>query len=115
MRDARLRTFHAILPCNNRGAVFLLSVYVTALVLLVLSGLSLQRTTHEQRMAIISRDSQQAFWLAEAGMDQAIQRIRQSPMNVNTTTPFSSLSSTGTLTVTIVQSLTAPTWIQPIP
>ncbi|MBI3996784.1 MAG: hypothetical protein HY352_03925, partial [Candidatus Omnitrophica bacterium] len=49
-----------------------------------------------------------AFWLAEAGLDQAIKRIRQSPMNVDTTTPFLS-------TVTIAQSLTAPTWADPIP
>ncbi|MBI3997278.1 MAG: hypothetical protein HY352_06440, partial [Candidatus Omnitrophica bacterium] len=81
-------TSHRFLCDNQRGAAFLLAVYFAALTLLLFGGISFQRTTMEIRAAQLARDQQQAFWLAEAGLDQAIKRIRQSPMNVDTTTPF---------------------------
>ena len=60
---------------NSRGAAFLLSVYIAALTLLLLGGVSLQRTATEVRAADISRNSQQAFFLAEGGLDQALKAV----------------------------------------
>lgn len=97
---------------DNRGAVVLLTVYVLSLMLLVIGGVSLQRSTHEQYLSQIARDHQQAFWVAETGLDLAIQRIRQNPMNVDTA-PYP--NKPPSLTITIGQSLTPPTWTQPIP
>lgn len=74
------RTSQFVLPGNDRGAVFLLAVYLTALFLLVLSGISLQRSTHEQRMSTIARDTQQAFWLAEAGLDRALNCVQDNEL-----------------------------------
>ena len=58
---------------NARGAAFLLSVYLAALTLLLLGGVSFQRTATEVRASQLSRDLGQAFFLAEAGMDHALQ------------------------------------------
>ena len=44
--------------------------------LLTLTGIALQRTMMELRTAEVSRDVQQAFWLAEAGLDQAMVRVQ---------------------------------------
>ncbi len=57
---------------NQRGAAFLLSVYIAALTLLLLGGVSLQRTATEVQSAQLSRDLHQAFFLAEGGLDQAL-------------------------------------------
>lgn len=64
---------------NQRGAAFLLAVYFAALTLLLLGGVSLQRTNVESRAAQVTRDQQRAFWLAEAGLDKALQTIRTTP------------------------------------
>lgn len=61
---------------NTRGAAFLLAVYLAALTLLLLGGVSFQRTVGEARAAQISRDLQQAFWLSEASLDKAMMRMR---------------------------------------
>ena len=61
---------------NRRGVVFLLAVYFTSLTLLILSGLAIQRTMLESRASHVSRDNAQAFYLAEAGVDQALVRSR---------------------------------------
>lgn len=61
---------------NPRGAVFLLVIYFASALLLLLGGLSLQRTTMEVRASQLSRDLQQAFWSAEAGMDQGLAALR---------------------------------------
>jgi len=45
--------------------------------LLLLGGVSLQRTTTEVKASEISRNLQQAFWGAEAGLDQALTHLRQ--------------------------------------
>jgi len=57
---------------TRRGAVLLLAVYFTSLFLLILGGIALQRTVIESRAAQVSRDSQQAFFLAEGALDRAI-------------------------------------------
>lgn len=62
---------------STRGAAFLLAVYLSALMLLLLGGVSLQRTTTEVKASEISRNLQQAFWSAEAGLDQALTALRQ--------------------------------------
>ena len=64
------------LPTNNRGAVFLLAVYLSALALLLLGGISLQRTNIDLRAAQISRDMHQGFWLAEGALDYALAHVK---------------------------------------
>lgn len=60
---------------NRRGAVLLLAVYFASLTLLVVSGIALQRTMTEVRATQISRNSHQAFFLAEAAVDYAVTRL----------------------------------------
>ena len=72
---------HPALTCwnrhsNRRGAVLLLAVYLTSLLLLILGGISLQRTVMESRAAHVSRDTQQAFFLAEGALDVALSKLR---------------------------------------
>ncbi len=54
---------------HDHGAALLLAVYLVSLTLLLLGGVSLQRTTTEVRSAEVSRDLHQAFWLAEGALD----------------------------------------------
>lgn len=61
---------------NRRGAALLLTIYLTSLILLILGGVSLQRSTIESRAGQVSRDTQQAFYLAESGLDQALVALR---------------------------------------
>ncbi len=61
---------------NQRGAAFLLSAYVTSLVLLALGGMSLQRTLTDLQSARTSRDLEQTFWLAEGALDQALTQLK---------------------------------------
>jgi hypothetical protein len=61
----------------RRGAAFLLSVYFTSLVLLVLGGVALQRTVLETRASQLSRDKAQSFYLAEAALDSALSRVKK--------------------------------------
>lgn len=61
---------------NRHGAAFLLAIYFSAIVLLLLGGVSLQRTTVDARAAQVSRNLQQAFYLAESGLDQSLQHLR---------------------------------------
>ncbi len=62
---------------SSRGAAFLLAVYLSALMLLLLGGVSLQRTTTEVKASEMSRSLQQAFWGAEAGLDRALVHLQQ--------------------------------------
>jgi len=57
---------------NTRGAVILLSTYFVSLSLLLLSTVMLQRVMTELRASEVSRDQQQAFYLAEGALDQAV-------------------------------------------
>jgi len=63
-------------PHNNHGAAFLLAVYLCAITLILLGGISLQRTNTELRATQLSRDLQQSFWLGEASVDKGITTIR---------------------------------------
>jgi hypothetical protein len=69
---------------NNRGAAFLLTIYLSALAILLLGGASLQRTNTELRAAQISRDVHQRFWLAEGAMDYALAHVRNNEPVVTT-------------------------------
>lgn len=62
---------------STRGAAFLLAVYVAALAMLLLGGVSLQRTTTEVNASQMSRNVHQSFWIAEAGLDHALMLLRQ--------------------------------------
>ena len=61
---------------NRRGAVLLLTVYFASLVLLILGGISLQRTMIETRASQVSRNKQQAFYLAEGALDVTLTRLQ---------------------------------------
>ena len=65
---------------NRRGAVLLLAIYFVSLLLLILGGISLQRTTIESRAAQVSRNNQQAFFLAEGALDIALSKLRASDL-----------------------------------
>jgi len=69
---------------NNRGVAFLLAVYLSALAILLLGGVSLQRTNTDLRAAQISRDVHQRFWLAEGAMDYALAHVRSQEPVVTT-------------------------------
>lgn len=76
---------------NHRGAVLLLTVYFTSLLLLVLTGVALQRTMVESHAAQASRDNAQAFYLAEASVDQAIVRSRTEALQEGPDYPLTGL------------------------
>ena len=65
---------------NRRGAVLLLAVYFVSLILLLLGGISLQRTTVESHAAQVSRDTQQAFFLAEGALDLVLNQLHTSDL-----------------------------------
>jgi hypothetical protein len=62
---------------DQRGAALLLSVYFCCTTLFLVGLLSLQRTNQAMRAAQLSRDLQQAFWLAEAAADEAVARLHR--------------------------------------
>lgn len=68
------RPVRSHLFANRRGAAFLLAVYFSALALLLLGSVSLNRTTIEIRAAQVSRNVQQGFWRAEAALDDYMTR-----------------------------------------
>lgn len=61
---------------RQRGAAFLLSVYIISLMLLILCAAALQMTTTEVRAAELYRDQQQSFWAAEAALDETVATMR---------------------------------------
>lgn len=61
---------------SKRGAAFLLAVYFASLMLLLLGGISLQRTNLEVRAAQVSRDLAQSYWVAEGGLDLTLKQFR---------------------------------------
>lgn len=79
------------LLANDRGAVFLLAIYFSALILLLVGGVSLQRTNTEVRAAQVSRDLQQAFWLSESALDHYKAQTRQVVLEMNKELPAGNL------------------------
>lgn len=86
---------------NARGAAFLLAVYVSALALLLLGGISLERTNMELRAAQVSRDVQQAFWLSESALDDAVVRFKKEYLKELTEYPAPALSANTRASFTI--------------
>ncbi len=82
---------------QQRGAVFLLSVYLSAMILLLLTGIALQRTMTEMRAAEMSRNLQQAFWLAESGVDSGMARAKQGALVDQQSYALSTVMGTATL------------------
>ncbi len=99
---------------NSRGAAFLLVVYFTSLMLFLLGGVSLQRTMTEVRAAQVSRDSLQAFYLAEGALDRAVLALQPSITAIadNPTTPRPVTVPRGAATYTVVT--TSPNGQHPI-
>jgi hypothetical protein len=68
---------------NSRGAAFLLAVYFAALMLFVLGGVSLQRTTVDVRAAELSRSLSQSFWAAEGTLDKMLYDLGEGSLEGN--------------------------------
>lgn len=60
---------------NNRGVALILS-FILIVVLTVLSAVSLSRSISESRIARRYSESTQALWLAEAGINRALNELR---------------------------------------
>lgn len=60
---------------SRRGAVLILS-YAVVMVLTILSSAFIMRTVSENNIARRYAESAQAFWLAEAGVSQALRNLR---------------------------------------
>ena len=65
---------------NNRG-IALIASYIIIAVLLIVSAAFSARSIGEQRVANKEKDSVQAFWLAEAGLDRAINELPDTPLS----------------------------------
>ncbi len=65
---------------NNRG-IALIASYIIITVLLIVSAAFSARSIGEQRVANKEKDSVQAFWLAEAGLDRAINELPDTPLS----------------------------------
>ncbi len=107
MRDRRLNLNHPTrrgLLSNRRGAAFLLAVYLSALTCLLLTGVSLQRTTTEIAAARTSRDLHQAFWLAEAALDYGVAYFKTHDINDGDTRAVPAAYGSAGFTVTTVGS-----------
>lgn len=90
---------------NCRGAVFLLTVYFASLMLLVLGGISLQRTMTETRSGQISRDQAQAFYLAEGAFDSALFGLKgETPAKNTTSTSVPTLQGEATYAIETVSA-----------
>lgn len=60
---------------DEKGFILIAS-YLAILVLLILSTAFLTRSINEKKLAERERDSIQAFWLAEAGVDRALTELK---------------------------------------
>jgi cytoskeletal protein CcmA (bactofilin family) len=65
---------------NNRG-IALISVYMLIMVLTILGSSFIARTIQEQRTAEYFANSTRAFWVAEAGLQQATRSFRNNDWN----------------------------------
>ncbi|MDP2911283.1 MAG: type II secretion system protein [Candidatus Omnitrophota bacterium] len=65
---------------NNRGFILVASYMVVA-VLIILATTFSARSIGEKRVADKERDTVQALWLAEAGVDRAIQELPNTPLS----------------------------------
>ncbi|MDP8230378.1 MAG: hypothetical protein P9L93_04655 [Candidatus Gorgyraea atricola] len=88
---------------NNRGMILIAS-YMVITVLVILTVGFASRSIGEQRVASKERDSMQAFWLAEAGLDKAISDLSTASFSATLgsgsySTQTSSVSSTRYLVV----------------
>lgn len=65
---------------DNSGFI-LITLYMVIAVLMILVTAFTARSISEQRVADKNRDSNRAFWLAEAGLDNAIAKLPNSPLS----------------------------------
>jgi len=65
---------------NNKGFILVVA-YMIVVVMVILGTAFSARTIGERRVADKARDSAQALWLAEAGVDRAIKEFPNSPLS----------------------------------
>lgn len=61
---------------KNQKGIVLVVTYLSILVLLILGSFFITRSISEKRIADAEKDSIQAFYLAEAGIDRALEELR---------------------------------------
>lgn len=64
---------------SERGAVFLLQSYLTVFWFVVLTTAMLTRSSMELRHSQVALEEHQAFWQAEAGLDETLYGIKTNP------------------------------------
>lgn len=62
---------------KDKGAVMLMLAYIVIALLLVIAGIFTARAINENNFVLRYRESKEAFNLAEAGIDRAIEELRQ--------------------------------------
>lgn len=67
-------------PNDNKGFILISSYMVIAVLIILATGFA-TRSIGEQRVANKERDSIQALWLAEAGLDRAISELPNTPLS----------------------------------
>jgi Tfp pilus assembly protein PilX len=65
---------------HNKGFILVASYMVIALLVILATGFA-TRSIGEQRVSNKGRDSIQAFWLAESGLDRAISELPDTPLS----------------------------------
>lgn len=96
---------------HARGAVLLFSVYVITLAFFLLGGVFLQRTNIEMLSVQQMRNMQQAFYLAEGALDQALVDVTQEspPAEGILQTVLDSSASNASYTLTTPDAVGNPT------
>lgn len=79
---------------DNKGFILVASYMVIALLVILATGFA-TRSIGEQRVANKERDSVQAFWLAEAGVDKAISNLPSFISSGQSSTTFSEQLDSG--------------------
>ncbi|MDP2921414.1 MAG: hypothetical protein Q8O12_03490 [Candidatus Omnitrophota bacterium] len=70
-----------MLNLKNRKGFVLVTAYMVVAVLVIMATSFSARTISEKRVADKERDTVQALWLAEAGVDRAIQELPATPLS----------------------------------
>lgn len=83
---------------KNKKGFILISAYMVVSVLIILATAFSARSIGEKRVADKERDTIQALWLAEAGLDRAIAELPNTPLSGNLGTGLTYSTQTTALT-----------------
>lgn len=88
---------------KNKGGFILIAAFLVIVLLLILSGVFFMSSLTEQRIAERHLATATAFYLAEAGIDDAIVRLRTDNMYAGTTPSTTSLGTQGVFETRVTQ------------